>query len=274
MEANKILDSNILDIIFDGKNKNYGAYNLRQNYNRRLETSMVITFSAILIVAILFVISKPEQNVLPKKIFDVIDTRLAVLKPEVITTKQSTSVKTKSSQKIKPQIPVIIKDDLFIEKEIDKNLLVFNGLDGNKNEGNNENAGKQGIDTSNINMGNVTGTNTETEIKYSRLDKEEIEAEFPGGINAWRKYLERYLDANIPIDNGAPAGTYTVIVSFNVSTTGEISEVKAETDFGFGMEREAVRAIKKGPHWKPGIQNGKFVKSMRKQPITFIVINN
>ena len=47
MEPNKILDADILDIIFDGKNKNYGAYTLRKTYNSRLKKSIIITFSAL-----------------------------------------------------------------------------------------------------------------------------------------------------------------------------------------------------------------------------------
>jgi periplasmic protein TonB len=43
MEANKILQSDILDLVFEGRNKDYGAYELRRKYNRRITLALVIT---------------------------------------------------------------------------------------------------------------------------------------------------------------------------------------------------------------------------------------
>ena len=101
--------------------------------------------------------------------------------------------------------------------------------------------------------------------------KVEVEAGFNGGDFSWKAYLMKNLNADIPIQHGAPEGVYTVIVRFIVSKDGSVTEVKAETHLGFGMEEEAVRVIQKGPKWTPAIQNGKFVNAYRRQPITFIV---
>ena len=99
----------------------------------------------------------------------------------------------------------------------------------------------------------------------------EVEASFKGGESAWRRYLERNLNANTPVDNGAPEGQYTVWVQFIVNKAGKISDVKALTSHGYGMEDEAVKIIRKGPDWVPAIQNGQNVNAYRKQPITFVV---
>ncbi len=80
------------------------------------------------------------------------------------------------------------------------------------------------------------------------FEKVEIEAKFPGGESAWRKYLERNLNPNAPVDNGAPEGTYTVYVQFVVSKDGSISDVKALTNHGYGMEAEAIRSLRKVRH--------------------------
>ena len=101
--------------------------------------------------------------------------------------------------------------------------------------------------------------------------KVENEAQFPGGHQAWVRYLQKNLNANAPVDNGAAPGTYQVIVKFIVSNDGGISEVTAETKYGFGMEDEAVKIIKRGPKWEPALQNGRNVNAYRHQPITFIV---
>jgi hypothetical protein len=104
------------------------------------------------------------------------------------------------------------------------------------------------------------------------FEKVEIEAQFPGGPQAWRRFLERNLNPNVPVNNKAPKGTYTVVVQYIVGRDGSISDVKAKTDHGYGMEAEAIRVIKKGPvKWIPAFQNGHTVNAYRKQPITFSV---
>ena len=75
----------------------------------------------------------------------------------------------------------------------------------------------------------------------------------------------------MPVDNGAPEGTYTVWVQFIVDKQGAISDVRALTNHGYGMEAEAVKVIQRGPNWNPAQQNGRYVKAFRKQPITFVV---
>lgn len=123
-------------------------------------------------------------------------------------------------------------------------------------------------------------TDTEFELKEADkpeadkiFDKVEIEASFPGGSSAWRRYLERNLDANIPVKQKAPAGNYTVVIQFVVNLDGTVSDLRALTKHGYGMETEAIRAIKKGPKWLPAIQNGRQVKASHKQPVTYIVDN-
>jgi hypothetical protein len=101
--------------------------------------------------------------------------------------------------------------------------------------------------------------------------KVEVEADFPGGVNAWRRFLANNLDSEVPGANGAPPGQYTVIVRFVVAKDGSVSNVQAESEFGFGMEQESVRVVKKSGKWKPGIQNGKEVISYKRQPITWVV---
>jgi protein TonB len=103
------------------------------------------------------------------------------------------------------------------------------------------------------------------------FDKVEIEAAFPGGDGKWRRYLETNCNGQVATDNGAPEGTYTTVIQFVVDKEGNISDVRALTNHGYGMEDEAMRVIKKGPKWTPAIQNGRSVKAYRKQPITFQV---
>lgn len=103
---------------------------------------------------------------------------------------------------------------------------------------------------------------------FEKVDKE---ASYEGGDAAWRKFLEKNLNPNVPVDNGAPAGLYTVYVQFIVDRDGSIYDIKPLTEQGYGMEQEVVRILKKAGRWIPAMQNDRQVKAYRKQPVTFQV---
>ena len=113
----------------------------------------------------------------------------------------------------------------------------------------------------------VGAPGTDTSI----FQKVEIEASFPGGGDAWRDYLMKNLNAYVPVKNKAPLGKYMVIVRFIVAKDGSISNALAETAHGYGMEKEVLRIIKRGPKWIPASQDGRLVNAYRRQPVTFVV---
>jgi Gram-negative bacterial TonB protein C-terminal len=118
-------------------------------------------------------------------------------------------------------------------------------------------------------------TQTEKTTTFDVIfDKPEIEASFAGGDVAWRRYLERNINGNIPVQNKAPEGSYTVVIQFQVDKQGNISDVKGLTNHGYGMEKEVMRLISAGPKWAPAIQNGRTVNSYKKQPVTFFVMKD
>ena len=61
METNKILSADILDILFEGKNKEYGAYELRKTYNKRITLALLITASLALLIFVGSVIAKSSS---------------------------------------------------------------------------------------------------------------------------------------------------------------------------------------------------------------------
>lgn len=109
-----------------------------------------------------------------------------------------------------------------------------------------------------------------TDVVFSKV---EIDAAFPGGDMAWMKYLQKNLNPDIPVENGAPAGLYTVVVKFIVSKDGNVSNIQPENNCGYGIEKEAVRVIQNSGKWQPAIQNGRAVNAYRRQPVTFLVEN-
>ncbi len=275
MDISKILSADILDIIFDGKNKQYGAYDLRKTYNKRLTKALLITAGLALLIFLGTVFASVFTKSAKDKL-DVLDTQLAEIKkdappppvvppppppkappPPEINQVKFTPPKIVKDEEVKPDEKIEeIKDDQVIstktvESDI-KDAVVAAPV---------EEKGTQVVE--------APPKKEEDEDKI--FTKVENEAEFPGGDGAWRRYLEKNLNANTPVDNGAPEGTYQVIVQFIVSKDGSISDVKALTDHGYGMEAEAIKIIKKGPAWKAALQNGRNVNAYRKQPITFVV---
>jgi antitoxin component YwqK of YwqJK toxin-antitoxin module len=113
------------------------------------------------------------------------------------------------------------------------------------------------------------------DIDGKRLDSllcvKEEEAHFPMQQAGWRAFLEKKLDPNVGVYNGAPEGIYDVIVQFIIDTDGSIKDIKPLTNFGFGLEAEVVRIIEKSPAWVPAMQYGINVKAYRRQTITFTV---
>ena len=113
-----------------------------------------------------------------------------------------------------------------------------------------------------------TNTDDDTEKVYTSV---QIPSTFPGGTDAWAKFLSRTLNRDLPVENGAPAGNYRVTVSFIVARDGSISDVKAENDPGYGTANEAVRVIQQGPKWVPAEQNGHKVIYRHRQVVVFMV---
>ena len=82
MDANKILSADILDIIFEGKNKSYGAYQLRKNYNKTLTKALIITGSVLLLIFLGTLAANVINKNKNKEVIDVVDTQMAEIKKD------------------------------------------------------------------------------------------------------------------------------------------------------------------------------------------------
>ena len=97
------------------------------------------------------------------------------------------------------------------------------------------------------------------------------EAQFQDGENSWKNYLAKNIKSKVPVKNGAPKGSYQVIIRFIIGVDGSIISAAPETHYGFGMEQEVRRVIENSPAWKPLVMLGKKANAYRRQPITFVV---
>ena len=105
------------------------------------------------------------------------------------------------------------------------------------------------------------------------FQKVEVEASFPGGTEAWVKYISSVLNNNID-DLKKEGKSGTCLIQFIVNNDGSIREPEALTMKGTKLAETVINAIKNGPQWIPAVQNGIKVTSYRKQPVTFTVTNS
>jgi len=271
MEINKILTADILDIIFDGKNKQYGAYDLRKTYNSRLKNAVIITISLVLL-AFLGTILSDYISKNSKVEIEVLDTQMAEVKKNDAPPPPPPPPPPKAPpppeiNQVKFTPPKIVKDEEVKEDEKIEEIKEDQVISTKTVESDNKNAIVAPVEDKGTQVVEAPKTDDEDKI----FTKVENEAQFPGGTAAWVRYLQKNLNANTPVDNGARSGTYQVIVKFIVSKDGSISDVQAETKHGYGMEEEAIKIIKRGPKWTPALQNGRNVNAYRRQPITFVV---
>ena len=273
MDINKLQTADILDIIFDGRNKEYGAYDLRKTYNKRLRNALFATIGICLLLLVLSIIAnsagKEKQQVMVQ------DMSLENMKNEEKKPEPPPPPPPPKQEPPKVEItkftpPKIVKDE---EVKPDEEIKEVEKLEDTKiGTFNQEGAKDEGLVAPPVEKSTGVVEAPKVEEDYDKVfTVVQIPAEFPGGLSAWSRYLERNLNREIPVENGAPPGRYTVVVAFTVSKTGSISDVAAENDPGYGTKAEAIRVITKGPSWKPAVQNGRNVIYRHKQAVTFVV---
>lgn len=273
MNNNQILSASLLDIIFDGRNKEYGAYELRATYSKRIKIALsAAALSTAAFIAIAgFSRNSNEENPFkndkmvvvqmledPEEIKPVEPPPVKPIEPPQTRTEQFTTITIEPDEEVKTPPPT--QDELAIA-QVD--VKPQDGLD---------------YDNAPVPAGDLDGQKgiIQDVVREKEPDifiKVEKEAEFPGGMNEWLKFLERNCNGQVATDHGAATGRYTVIIRFVVDEEGNVSNLSPLTQHGFGMEDEAIRVIKKAAKkkWIPAIQNGRQVKAFRSQPITFEV---
>jgi protein TonB len=273
MEANKILSADILDLVFEGRNKDYGAYELRKSYNKRITRALLITASVAALALLGSVLSSAMKGKGDKKVkineMTIQDVKQEEKKAPPPPPPPPPPKQEPPKVEMKQFTPPVIKKDEEVEKppppqeELKEVKIAEIDQEGIKDE--------NIVTPVVIDEGKQIVEVKKEEDENKIFDKVEIEASFPGGDSKWRRYLETNCNGQVASDEGALEGTYTTVIQFVVDKEGNISDVRALTNHGYGMEQEAMRVIKKGPKWTPAIQNGRQVKAYRKQPITFQV---
>jgi hypothetical protein len=97
------------------------------------------------------------------------------------------------------------------------------------------------------------------------------EPRFPGGKAGWLKFLSTTCNMNRLVEKGVVAGKYIVQLSFIIDKDGDVRDVKALNDPGYGSREDAIRVLLSSPKWIPAKLNGKNVVYRNKISITYVV---
>ena len=272
METNKILSADLLDILFEGKNKEYGAYELRKTYNKRITLALIITAVIALLIFVGSVVAKNIQDNNSAKLLEVKDLSL-----EQVQKEDKPPPPPPPPLKLPPPPPIqtiqftppkIVKDEEVVKPPVENVKIEEAKVDVKTVEGTKD----VGIVAPPVEEKSqvIEAPKVVAAEEDKVFTKVEIEAKFPGGDAGWSRYVKKEIESHI--DELTEAGqSGQCRVRFIVSKDGTVSGVEALTMKGSKLAEVAENAIRKGPRWTPAQQNGRYVNAYREQPVTFTI---
>ena len=269
-----LIDNNWVDLVFEGRNKEYGAYVLRKETGKRNLKSMLLVFAVIIAIMAAVAAKVAIENAFPKKVAmetDVELSKLAQKKEAKVEKKAPVKVeeakpieKVKSSVKFTP--PVIKKDsevkpeeELKSQEDLNKTKTAIGSFDV---KGNDE-AGGEVLKAKEVIAQPEPPKEEETKV----FDVVEVMPSFPGGQGALFEWLSKNIKYPVVAEENGVQGR--VIVTFVVERNGSITDVQVVKSVDPSLDKEAVRVVKAMPHWIPGKQNGSAVRVKFTVPVTF-----
>ena len=269
-----LIDNNWVDLVFEGRNKEYGAYVLRKDTGKRNLKSMLLVFAAIIAIMAAVAAKVAIENAFPKKVAMETDVELSKLaqkkeakvekKAPVKVEEQKVVEKVKSSVKFTP--PVIKKDDeVKPEEELksQEDLNKTNTAIGSFDVKGNDEAGGEVLKAKEVIAQPEPPKEEETKV----FDVVEVMPSFPGGQGALFEWLSKNIKYPVVAEENGVQGR--VIVTFVVERNGSITDVQVVKSVDPSLDKEAVRVVKAMPHWIPGKQNGSAVRVKFTVPVTF-----
>jgi periplasmic protein TonB len=269
MHANKISKVDLLDILFAGRNKEYGAYELRKTYNKRISIALIAT---ILTISAAFIGSVIRARLIQKSEISAIHVRDISL-TEPLKTDEPPPPPPPPKPKLPPlprvatiafTSPKVVKDEEVLKpppevKQIEEAKIDVKTVEGTKD------LGIIAPPSEDKGTAIVAAPVQKKEDEDKIFTKVEIDAAFPGGADAWTRYVKKAIEANL--DEFTETDYGICEVKFVVDKTGKVSNVEAITMKNTKLAEVAINIIRKGPNWVPAQQNGRFVNAYRLQPV-------
>ena len=264
MTNKEILQANLLDIIFENRNKEYGAYTLRINYEKRLVKALSIGLGAALLFILLnFLKFNNSSSSHSKKDKDELTLTTYEVQPDKPKEPEPPRVE-KTVAQVDYQNIKVVPDPEVTEKlpdadEIDKNAISNKNVDGEPDDKFRTN---DLTSTPNNGAGEIKAPEPEKVIKIVQRAPQ-----YPGGLEALTEFMRRNLVTPEEIEIGVKK---IVRVKFIVGVDGSITDVTILESPGRIYDKEVTRVIKKMPKWEPAIQNDMNVAISYILPVTFI----
>ena len=255
-----------LELVFDNRNKAYGAYELRQHNSRTMLTAMGIAIVGIsvplIIIGALFkplvIPVQPLVRVIPISTIVVEHPHVAPHHPRTHVSPPPAQTSPANTPRLYVPVatppPVTVQPSTRVDPTPGELGPVTTGIDPGVKGG----TGKTPITTEG--GGGGDGGNA----PFTTVERM---PEPYGGAAAWSKFLNKNLKYHDMAVDGRVQGK--VWVSFIVEKDGHLSNIVVEHGPGFGTNEEAIRVLKMAPAWKPGIQNGQPVRVRYTLPINF-----
>ena len=265
MTGQQILTADLLDILFENRNKSYGAYQLRRTYNLRLMVSLFLSFAVVFLLLVLLSL-KGKEDVLPPAFVppDVIARTIEIPKqpvevPPPVQKKVSTPARAVAQIEYKTYVikpDEKVADLLPTQDDISTSVISNVTTTGVVDEG-----------LVPPNMGENSSVIAPAEEKAAPVVHSYSAPQFPGGDEAWLRFLSRHLQAPDAMGVGEKK---SVLIRFLVSASGSITQFEIVQSGGAAFDNEVIRVLKKMPKWKPALQNGVPVSKTFTQPVTFV----
>ncbi len=270
-----LIDNGWVDLVFEGKNQQYGAYQLRKNTGKRNVWALLSVLAAAIIVWLIVIANVAIQNAMRENQSIDTDVELSKLaqkketkverKEEVkkIEVEQKVVEKVKSSVKftapeIKKDDEVKPEDEIKSQDDLAKTNTAIGTFDV---KGNDEAEGVV------LKANEVAVDEKPKEEETKVFDVVEQMPEFPGGPAALMKWLSDNIKYPAVAEENGIQGR--VVCTFVVERDGSVTDVQVARSIDPSLDKEAIRVLKKMPKWIPGRQNGSAVRVKYTVPVTF-----
>lgn len=268
MTTREIMQASVLDIVFEHRNKDYGAYELRRQYEKRLWLSLALALSLIGVAALLPTLKKNSAAVVPvpdrKPTVVIQEVHLRPDKPqETVREKPRTKAAPKTAAR-QYTSQIRIKPDT----EVKATVPDMRDLDDKRVDTYNQDGPPvKGPELPETPPSGGTGTGTGDAPAAPDFEARELQPEFPGGDAALRRFLASHLQSPEELESGERK---LVKIRFVILKDGSVSEPEILQSAGSSFDREVVRVMKKMPRWKPAVQNGIPVSVTYMLPVSFV----
>ena len=264
----------MLNIVFEQRNKAYGAYALRRSYNQNMGKSLFLSIAGL---SLLFALTGYTPT-------DLVELDKSDRTGPIVTIVEKNKIKIIAEPQLKAANPIkaktiaylppkVVPNETVIDKEpVTNQQLLETGAaitqvthDGETGTANLlPNIGEPGLGTVVLEEPKVPAL--EVEI----FDIAEVAAEFVGGEKALMDFIQRNIRyPSVAQETGIHGRVY---VQFVVETDGSVSQLKIVKEIGGGCGSEAVRVLKKMPNWSPATQNGRKVRCRFTVPVLFKLV--